>query len=288
MALTEGLSLAQRNGGAPVTWSGDAPGETGVSVASVRFEGGLHFSGTPQQHLVWFNLSPPDRFDCRFAGQQLRHEPPTGSLAICPAGAESAADTAHTVDALVVAVDPGRFSLAAAECSALGSRLGVRLHGRDAIMLDLARRLASEGASHYVNGPLFWSELAQNFIAGLLTSFSLAPESCARGTLGKDVLKCLKDYVIAHLDQPIEVETLAGMAGRSPFHFTRVFSRSVGLTPHRYVVYLRLQRAIELARGGRHGLAEIAARTGFADQSHLSRWIRRVHGVSIRQLLAGA
>ena len=32
--------------------------------------------------------------------------------------------------------------------------------------------------------------------------------------------------------------------------------------------------------GGQSGLAEIAASTGFADQSHLSRWVRRVHGVS--------
>jgi AraC family transcriptional regulator len=288
MMLTDGLSLVQQDGGLPTTRSSSAPGETGVSVASVRFERGLHFSGIPQQHLVWFNLSPPDHFDCRIAGQELRHEPPTGSLAICPAGVEGAADTAHTVDALVVAVDPGRFSLAAAECSALGSRLDVRLVARDAMLLDVARRLASESDCCYINGPLFWSELAQHFIDGLLARFSRPPESCARGTLGKDVLKCLKDYVMAHLDEPIELETLAGMAGRSPFHFTRVFSKSVGLTPHRYVVYLRVRRAIELARGGRHGLAEIAARTGFADQSHLSRWIRRIHGVSIRQLLARA
>jgi AraC family transcriptional regulator len=34
------------------------------------------------------------------------------------------------------------------------------------------------------------------------------------------------------------------------------------------------------------GLAEIAASTGFADQSHLSRWVRRVHGVSLTQLTA--
>jgi AraC family transcriptional regulator len=68
--------------------------------------------------------------------------------------------------------------------------------------------------------------------------------------------------------------------------FTRVFTRSVGMTPHRYVVHLRLQRAIELVREERSGLAEIAARTGFADQSHLSRWMRRVLGVSPTQLVA--
>jgi len=108
----------------------------------------------------------------------------------------------------------------------------------------------------------------------------------SRGMLGKDLLRRLRDYVIAHLDEPIGVEALAGIAGRSPFHFTRVFTRSVGMTPHRYIVHLRLQRAIELVREGRSGLAEIAARTGFADQSHLSRWVRRVLGVSPTQLVA--
>jgi AraC family transcriptional regulator len=102
--------------------------------------------------------------------------------------------------------------------------------------------------------------------------------------LGKDVLKRLRDHVIAHLDETIEVSTLAQMAGRSPFHFTRMFTRSVGVSPHRYVVHLRLRRAIELVRDGRCSLAEIAVRTGFADQSHLTRWVRRVHGVPLAQV----
>ena len=106
-----------------------------------------------------------------------------------------------------------------------------------------------------------------------------------RGRLGKRVLERLRDYVMAHLDEPIEVAALADLAGRSPYHFSRVFSRSVGISPHRYVVHLRLQRAIELIRDGRSSLAEIAARTGFADQSHLSRWVRRVHGVTLTQVV---
>lgn len=52
--------------------------------------------------------------------------------------------------------------------------------------------------------------------------------------------------VMAHLSEQIEVAALAELAGRSSFHFYRVFARSVGMTPHRYVVHLRLQAAIEL------------------------------------------
>jgi AraC-like DNA-binding protein len=119
---------------------------------------------------------------------------------------------------------------------------------------------------------------------GLLTRHTSRLGYRARGAFGKELLDQLKDYVVAHLDEPIEVAALARIAGRSPFHFTRVFTRSVGMTPHRYVVHLRLQQAIELVRDGQSSLAEIAARTGVADQSHLSRWVRRVHGVSLTQL----
>ena len=111
-------------------------------------------------------------------------------------------------------------------------------------------------------------------------------ERRAIGTLSKDVFLRVRDYIEAHLDEPIEVGALANIAGRSPFHFTRVFTRAVGMSPHRYIVRMRLERAVALMLTRRSGLAEIAACTGFADQSHLSRWVRRVYGASPSQLAA--
>jgi AraC family transcriptional regulator len=151
---------------------------------------------------------------------------------------------------------------------------------------ELARILLLESADDYPNGSLFWNDVASGFIGNLVSRHTSAVESRKRGALRKEVLKRLKDYVVAHLDGPIEVAELAKIAGSSPFHFSRVFTRSVGMTPHRYVVRLRLQRATELLHDGQLGLAEVAARTGFADQSHLSRWVRRVHGVSLAKLAA--
>src|SRR5262249_46318645 len=138
----------------------------------------------------------------------------------------------------------------------------------------------------YSRGPLFWNELASGFISNLIARHTRRTDTLARGSLGKHVLRRLRDYILAHLDEPIKVAALANIAGRSPFHFSRVFTRFVGVTPHRYIVHLRLQRAIELARGNQSRLADIAASTGFTDQSHLTQWIRRVHGVSLAQLVA--
>jgi AraC family transcriptional regulator len=46
------------------------------------------------------------------------------------------------------------------------------------------------------------------------------------------------------------------------------------------VVHLRLKHAFDLIRQGSLPLAEIAYRVGFADQSHLTRWVRRAYGVT--------
>ena len=287
MGLGE-LSLAQENGSPPMTLaSGSAAGESGVSVFNLQFLGGMHLSATLRQHLICFQrMDERVRFECRMADRRLSHEPPPGSLAICPAGIDCTADTDGSVDAILVVIDPGHLALAAAEESTLEAQLIERLSGYDRPLVELARVLAFESAQEYPNGPLFWNEVAGDFIDGLVARHASATEGWARGMLGKDVLVRLKEYIVARLDEPIEVAVLAKLAGRSPFHFSRVFSRSVGVSPHRYVVHLRLQRAIELARDGRSSLAEIAAATGFADQSHLSRWVRRVHGVTLAQLAA--
>jgi AraC family transcriptional regulator len=281
------FALAQRDGGPPtILASGCAPGESGVSILNLRFRDGAHFSATPRQHLVWFQTSAQASMECRIAGRELWHQPKLGSLAICPAGADSAADAEDGMDAVVVSIDPGTLALAAAEGSALEAQLHERLSGEDKVLLDLACAMTLESTQDYPNGPLFWNELAGSFIGHLVARYTSEGEARVRGTLGKAVLERLRDYVLAHLDERIEVEALAAIAGRSSFHFTRVFTRSVGLTPHRYVVHLRLRRAIELVREGRFGLAEIAVQTGFADQSHLSRWAKRVHGVPLTQLAA--
>jgi len=109
--------------------------------------------------------------------------------------------------------------------------------------------------------------MAYSFVNDLVSRHTSMPPRPARGRLGSATLQKMRDDVVAQLDQRIEVTDLAGLAGRSAFHFTRVFTRQVGMTPDRYVVHLR-QAALWRAREGRMSLAEIAAETGFVDQSH--------------------
>jgi AraC family transcriptional regulator len=281
------LRLMQADGNLPtVLAAGTAPGESGVFVFGSRFHGGGHVSGTARLHYVLFHARPANHVNCSVADQVLSHKPSRGCLAILPSGADGSGDGEGSADLIMVAIDPCRFALAAAESSGFEAELIERLSGCDQVLFDLARSLVAECADGYPNGPLFWNGMASTFIEGLLVRHTSEFKGLPRGRLGKQALGHLRDYIVAHLDVQIEADALAKIAGRSPTHFTRVFARSVGMTPHRYVVHLRLQRAFELMRDRRHSLADIAAVTGFADQSHLSRWIRRVHGVSPSELMA--
>lgn len=76
------------------------------------------------------------------------------------------------------------------------------------------------------------------------------------------------------------VRTLAKVAGASPSTFARLFLKSLGMTPNAWLVAERLARAEQLLVETGAGLAEIAARTGYASEFALSRAFKRRFGVA--------
>ena len=67
---------------------------------------------------------------------------------------------------------------------------------------------------------------------------------------------------------------LSAVAGLTPSHFVRSFSRHYGMTPHAYLLDQRIRHARTLLRRG-EPLAEVALASGFADQAHFQRQFKR-------------
>ncbi len=88
-----------------------------------------------------------------------------------------------------------------------------------------------------------------------------------------------RDYIAAHADRDIPLFDLAKAVNASPFHLVRLFTREYGLPPHAFLTQVRLDRAKELL-AGKARLADVAAETGFADQSHLTRLFKRRFGLT--------
>lgn len=109
----------------------------------------------------------------------------------------------------------------------------------------------------------------------------------ARGGISSARLRRVFELVNADLAE-VTVDAMAAEAELSPYHFAREFRRATGLSPWSAVLSRRLARAIDLMRGSRRPLAEIAQRSGFADSSHLAHRMKQRFGCSptvIRSLL---
>jgi len=85
----------------------------------------------------------------------------------------------------------------------------------------------------------------------------------------------LREKIHDSFRESIRVRDLASAAGIHPVHVARLFRRYTGVTPGEYLQQLRVQQACRLMQDPERSLAEIASESGFADQSHMNRVLRR-------------
>jgi AraC-like DNA-binding protein len=89
-------------------------------------------------------------------------------------------------------------------------------------------------------------------------------------------------YLGHHYVEPILLRNLAAIAHTSRFHLVRLFAATLGITPHRYQLLLRVARAKAMLREGTC-VTQIAHGLGFADHSHLDRSFRILMGMTPTQ-----
>lgn len=118
-----------------------------------------------------------------------------------------------------------------------------------------------------------------------LTARLLKPSPAKRPAVGAGIAAARERID----DDPAAALTLSGLAadaGLSRYQFLRAFARLTGLPPHAYLLQRRVQRARRLVRQGLP-LAEAAAASGFADQSHMTRCFVRSIGLTPGALARG-
>ncbi len=99
------------------------------------------------------------------------------------------------------------------------------------------------------------------------------------GPVARKAVGRVRDMLLARWDERLSIVELEAVAGLSRWQLARHFRRAYGVSPHRFHVLRRLDRARELLSQG-EALAEVAQRCGFADQAHLSRQFRGAYGLS--------
>jgi AraC family transcriptional regulator len=87
----------------------------------------------------------------------------------------------------------------------------------------------------------------------------------------------------------IALADIAAAARVSPYHLVRVFKQATGVSPHQYLIQVRVNnaRALLMAGAGKRSVADVAEAVGFADQSHLTRHMKRLLGVTPGEVRPG-
>jgi len=190
---------------------------------------------------------------------------------------------------LIVFDHKGRLVKADSHAELLLSAIGVEVNGSPRLRIEALD--ASDATADDAELPDWldpdWIEAVIEDGERLGTVVQI-PERCSGSALRQQSglprykLRRVIDFIRAHIDEPIHLEQLAAAVALSPFHFHREFKRSTGVTPHQYIIQVRMEHAKGLLSGSDMPLAQVAAQVGFADQSHFCATFRRTTSMTPR------
>ncbi|HSV34077.1 MAG TPA: AraC family transcriptional regulator, partial [Ramlibacter sp.] len=156
---------------------------------------------------------------------------------------------------------------------------------RDEGLSAVLRSMVAEAASGSPNGQLYAESLSLGVALRLQQRAANRGRACPeRGKLTAVQVRRLEEWIDVHLARDISLAQLARIAGFSPAHFVRLFKNSLGCSPYRHVLKMRLDRARQLLLSGDLPIVTIAAETGFASQSHLTTAFVRAYKTPPGQL----
>ncbi|GAB7044145.1 MULTISPECIES: AraC family transcriptional regulator [Catenuloplanes] len=136
---------------------------------------------------------------------------------------------------------------------------------------------------------LYADAVAQGLVAHLAHRVTAtAPEPAAATPLGAADRDLIVEYMRAHLADDVALDDLAALVNLSKYHFLRMFARTTGLTPHRYLSRLRLEAAADLLRGGTLPVQRIALRCGYGSPSRFAAAFQRAYGCTPTAYRRGA
>jgi len=120
------------------------------------------------------------------------------------------------------------------------------------------------------------------WLAARLVELASGREPEAREASARDRRRAVEAaaWIDAHSAEEVDLEAAAREVGLSAFHFLRLFSRVLGVTPHQYLVRARLRRAARLLADDERSVTDVAFHVGFGDLSNFVRTFHKAAGVS--------
>jgi len=142
--------------------------------------------------------------------------------------------------------------------------------------------LANEIRSDHLGGRLYVDAITTQICIQILRRYASVAFRENQGPCGLSPIqaKMVEEYIEVNLDQQLSLDELAEVAHISSSHFLRQFKQRFGVAPHSYVVQRRLLCAQQLLTKTALAIKQISARSGFFDQSHMTRVFQKHLGTT--------
>jgi len=259
----------------------------GFTVALMRNQPAIFDTGAwPDLRLIMQTSTAAIRAQCRCDGHTVDRIQTFRDFVIQPPATPGVWRDYGPAEMLVLNIAPRYLSQTAEGLGMNPARAQFTpwLHARDPQIehIGLALKAGLESADGLQ--PLLAESLGVALATRLLGQFGSGYQPC-RQALSPNQRRRVVDYIDAHLDDDLSLRQLAAVARMSVPHFTVLFRRSMGRSAHRYVIERRVAAAQALLTGGGMTIAQVALETGFAHQSHLSRCMRKVTGLTPGEIL---
>lgn len=254
----------------------------GLTATLIRNEPGVFDTGAwPDNRIILQTSREAIRAQCRCDGHSLDHMQTYGDFVIQPAATPGVWQDDGSAEMLMFALAPSFMRDTAEGLGMNPDRAGLtlRLHARDPQLEHIGLAMRAGLMSGEPMQRIYGESLGVALASRLLSRFESAPQPNRHG-LSPRQLRQVIEYVDANLDSDLSLEQLAGVARASVSHFTVLFRRSTGRSAHCYVVERRVAAARALLRETRLSIAQVALEVGFAHQSHLTRCMRRLTGLT--------
>ena len=157
----------------------------------------------------------------------------------------------------------------------------------DPKLADLCRNLVTEALEERPGQDIVVNALIEQTTVHLLRKYSLRRlsnelELSRVGLIDRRIRRSV-ELMHAQLDQDLSLKALAAASYLSPFHFSRLFKKITGSTPHNYLAAMRANRAQLLLADPDMSITEVGTRVGYLSASHFTKAFRLATGITPRE-----
>jgi AraC family transcriptional regulator len=258
----------------------------GLTLKEVCNDGpGESAEGYAANHLLTLRLGDPLQSEMRRPGARTVARIPFGGISIGPASMPCSGNWDRAGKGLVLQIDQEFLTSIAGGTSRGKLELRPSHCNMDPVIFNLSISLLKDGAKQHPYGTAYGEAIATALGAQLVRHYSeISREEISRRfsspDLGKQTLARVLDYLNTNLGEDITISRLAQLAGLEPYQFVRAFKRTMGMTPHRYIVENRIEIAKRQLRTSELSITSVALEVGFATPNHFSSVFRKLVGTS--------